>query len=66
MAEKATEKCGFVAVLGASNAGKSTLVNRVVGTKVSIVSKAQTTAPGSWVSVCGKKHKFFWWTRRAF
>ncbi|MGE4218825.1 MAG: GTPase Era [Alphaproteobacteria bacterium] len=35
---------GFVAVLGAPNAGKSTLVNQVVGAKVSIVSpKVQTT-----------------------
>lgn len=37
-------KCGFVAVLGRPNAGKSTLVNYLVGQKVAIVSwKPQTT-----------------------
>ncbi len=39
-----TKKCGHVAVIGAPNAGKSTLVNALVGQKVAIVSpKAQTT-----------------------
>jgi GTPase len=39
-----THKCGHVAVIGAPNAGKSTLVNALVGQKVAIVSpKAQTT-----------------------
>ncbi|MFM5908474.1 MAG: GTPase Era [Novosphingobium sp.] len=44
MTQPKTPRCGLVAVLGAPNAGKSTLVNALVGQKVAIVSaKAQTT-----------------------
>jgi len=41
---EADRRCGFIAVIGAPNAGKSTLVNTLVGAKVAIVNrKVQTT-----------------------
>ena len=40
-------KCGFVTIIGAPNAGKSTLTNLLAGSKVTIVSSKVQTTRGS-------------------
>ncbi len=54
-------RCGFVAILGAPNSGKSTLLNALVGAKVSIVShKVQTTrVPVRGIAIEGKSQLVF-------
>ena len=57
----AQRRCGFIAIIGAPNAGKSTLVNGLVGAKVSIVShKVQTTrVPVRGIALAGPSQLVF-------
>jgi GTP-binding protein Era len=56
-----TLRCGFCAIIGAPNAGKSTLINALVGSKVAIVSpKVQTTRmPVRGIALAGETQIIF-------
>src|ERR1700761_4626395 len=56
-----TTRCGFCAIIGAPNAGKSTLINALVGSKVAIVSpKVQTTRmPVRGIAMAGETQIIF-------
>jgi GTP-binding protein Era len=56
-----TQRCGFCAIIGAPNAGKSTLINALVGSKVAIVSpKVQTTRmPVRGIAIAGETQIVF-------
>ncbi len=61
MSEAEKRRAGFVAIVGAPNAGKSTLLNQLVGAKVSIVSpKVQTTrARVTGIAIAGQSQLVF-------
>ena len=61
------KKAGFIALIGEPNAGKSTLLNHMVGAKVSIVThKVQTTRSRIRGLLSKLMHSSYLWTRREY
>jgi GTP-binding protein Era len=61
LAAASPQRCGFIALIGGPNVGKSTLINALVGSKIAIVShKVQTTrSPLRGIAVAGRSQLVF-------
>ena len=52
-------RCGYIAVVGRPNVGKSTLINTIIGEKVSITSKKPQTTRNRVLGVVTNEHAQF-------
>ena len=52
-------KCGYVTIIGNTNVGKSTLINRIVGEKVAIVSPKAQTSRDNTIGIYNAEKEYF-------